>query len=170
MAVLAAVPTDALRALWPKVFVGQAAFAEFAYFRIGEGGWIDPGGGKIRRAPDRTLVNLDLILDPGRAGPSQRYADGGTYGYFQKSFSPLDFTFESPSTLKIHCLVDFTEYNSKNALGATLIYDNGGGVASPDIWEIGAYDSLGTMLLYATFPKETKTPGNQILKDLRLVF
>jgi hypothetical protein len=171
MALVNAVITDKAREVAPKMYGGILPFAPASYFRVGEGGWIDPGGGRIRRdPPDRTFTDLDLILDLGRAGPQKRYNVAENFGYFQKALTPLDFVFEGPSTLRIRCFLDFGEYNIKNAPGATLVYDVGGPYASPEIWELGIYDTSNNLLAYGTFPKQTKDGTKQIENVVRMVW
>lgn len=171
MALVNAVVTDKAREVWPKMFGGLTPFQQISYFRVGEGGWFDPGSGRIPRVPpDRTFTDLDIILDSGRAGPSKRYDVAENFGYFQKALTPADLVFEGPTTLRVRCFLDFGEYNTKNAAGATLIYNVGGPYLSPEIWELGLYDAANNLLAYGTIPKETKDVTKQIENDVRLVF
>ena len=171
MALINAVLTDKARENWPKMFGGLLTFQQVSYFRVGEGGWFDPGSGRIRRdPPDRTFTDLDIALDPGRAGPSKRYNVAENLGYFQKALLPSDLIFEGPTTLRIRTFLDFGEYNTKNAVGATLIYNVGGPFLSPEIWEVGIYDTANTLIAYGTIPKETKDGSKQIENDVRIVF
>jgi hypothetical protein len=152
------------------MFGGLTIFRQISYFRVGEGGWEDPGAGRQRRIPDKTFTNLDLALDPGRAIPSRRYSGFESFGYFQKALTPSDFVYEGPTTLKVRCFLDFGEYNTKNAAGSTLIYNVGGLGVSPEIWELGLFDTANNMVAYGTFPKEVKDVTKQIENLVRIVF
>ncbi len=170
MAVINAVGTDKAREVFPKMLGGLSAFSVISYFRLGEGGWVNPGTGRERRVPDRTFTNLDILADPGRAGIDKRYNVAENFGYFQKAFTAADFVFEGPSTLRCRCFLDFGDYNTKNAAGATLVYDVGGPYTSPEIWEIGLYNGAGDLLGYGTVPKQVKDGTKQIENLCRLVF
>jgi hypothetical protein len=171
MALINAVVTDRAREIWPKMFGSILSFSPVSYFRIGEGGWHDPGTGRVRRdPPDRTLLSLDLIADPARAIIDRRYFGFESFGYFQKSLTPSDLVFEGTSTLRIRCFLDFGEYNTKNAAGATLIYNVGGLGVSPEMWELAVFDAANNMLAYGTFPKQTKDVTKQIANEVRIVF
>lgn len=171
MALVNAVITDKAREVFPKMLGNLLPFQPVAYFRYGEGGWVDPGGGRVRRdPPDRTFTDLDIILDVGRPNISKRYNVAENFGYFQKTLLPSDLVFEGPSTLRVRTFLDFGEYNTKNAVGATLIYNVGGPYLVPEIWEIGVYDANNNLLAYGTVPKETKDGTKQIENVVRLVF
>lgn len=171
MALVNAVITDKARELAPKMYGSLISFMPVSYFRVGEGGWVDPGGGRVRRdPPDRTLLDLDIVTDAGRALPDKRYNVGENAGYFQKAITPADLVFEGPSTLRVRCFLDFGEYNTENAAGATLIYNVGGPYLSPEIWEIGVYDTGNNLLAYGTIPKETKDVTKQIENVVRMIW
>lgn len=170
MAVVNAVVTNLARQLAPQMWGNLITFEPIAYFKIGEGGWYDPGTGRVPRTPDPTLTDLDIILDPARSIPSRRYYGFESFGYFQKTFVPGDLVFQGPTTLLMSCLLDYGDYNTKNAPGATLIYDVGGDGVSPTMWEMGAFDALGRMIMYGTFPVETKDISRQVENDGRIVF
>lgn len=171
MALVNAIITDKAREVAAKMYGSLLTFQPVAYFRIGEGGWIDPGGGRVRRdPPDRTFTNLDITLDPARAALDKRYNVAENFGYFQKTLTGLDFTFEGPSTLRVRCFLDFGEYNTKNAAGATLVYDVGGPYTSPEMWELGVFDAGNNLLAYGTFPKQTKDGTKQIENVVRMVW
>jgi len=171
MAIINAVVTNLARAQWPQMFGGLTPFSQVSYFRYGEGGWVDPGSGAVRRdPPDRTFNDLDIIKDLGRSAPNKRYNVGVNLGYFQKALTPSDLVFEGPTTLRVRTFLDFGEYNNKNSIGATLIYDVGGPYTSPEIWEIGIYDAADNLVAYGTVPKETKDNTKQIENDVRIVF
>jgi hypothetical protein len=153
------------------------------YFKVGEGGWIDPGSGKVPRTPDSALrrfapdpliQDIDAIVDATRGSP--RY-DGNpsnpTYsrGSFQKTLAPSDLTWETLSILRVSCLLDFGDFNED--------YPASG--RNPEIWEIGIFAQhpeivtpapAGQLLMvgYGTFPMQTKNAGIQIENIVRLIF
>lgn len=170
MALINAIVTTVAREQAPKMYGSIIPFQPIAYFRIGEGGWIDPGTGRVRRDPSATLTNLDLAMDPGRSNPNKRYSIGQNLGYFQKTLTGADFTFEGPSTLRIRCFLDYGEYNTKNAPGTTLVYNFGGTYTAPEIWEIGVFDAANNLIAYGTVPQQTKDGTKQIENVVRLVF
>ena len=170
MAVIPAVVTVDAREFWPKMFGGLATFKQILNFKVGEGGWVDPGGGKEPRVPDaslrrldNSLQDIDCIVDPTRALIDQRYPTESR-AYFQKDLDPADITFVSPSTLRVRCLLDFGEFNDDG-------YGN-----NPEIWELGIFSEHPTvggaelMVAYATFPQETKDGTKQIENIIKIVF
>lgn len=151
---------------WVRYPGGVIPFAEVAFFRVGEGGWADPGTGRAPRVPDPTLTDLDIILDASRALAEKRYNVLENLGWYQKAFVPVDFGFDAPATLEILAMLTTVEYNAKNA--GTLVYDYGIPYVNPAIWEIGLYDSDGDMVLYATFPQEIKDGARQLENAIRV--
>jgi hypothetical protein len=117
---------------------GSFAF-DAAYFRIGEGGWQTVAGAQVVRSPDATLTNLDCVVN------ASRYPSGGRY-WFQKSLSSARVVEVTAYSVRIECLVDVDEAND----------DDGTGVA-PEFWELGVYDSAGTMISHTTFDRQPKT-------------
>jgi hypothetical protein len=123
-------------------------------FKVGEGGWIDDGSGAIPREPQPDLRRLssplnqeiDAIVDATRVVVDQRYASDSR-GYFEKALTNADFTFVSPSVLRVRCLVDAVEFN------------NDGFGNAPEIWEIGLYGHLqgGTAAVYSAGATPTFT-------------
>lgn len=166
MALINAVVTDKAREVWPKMLGGLLPYQTVSYFRIGEGGWMMPG--PVRRTPDKTFTNLDLVLDPGRLPIDRRYDTGTSYSYFQKALTPADIVFEAPTTLRIRCFLDFGEYNTKGS--GTVVYSYGSLGVSPNLWELGVFDAGGNMLAYGTFPQQTKDSSKQLQNDVRIVF
>jgi hypothetical protein len=195
MATIVAVVTDDARKYWPQFF-GQllgppgtptvpgspptAYDPRIKFFKVGEGGWVDPGGGRERRTPDASLrklstdgtppvylQDLDAVVDATRAPASQRYASTER-ATFKKDLSISDFSFISPTTIEIDCLLDFSDFNDDG-------YGN-----SPEIWEIGIFADFpeasglsadqGLMIAYGTFPKEEKDASKQILNVVRIIF
>ncbi len=132
------------------------------YFKVGRGGWIDPGTGPVPRIPDPTLTDLDVIINPGRY-----VALAGNVLFLQKTLVAGGFTFEAPSTLKIRCLLDFPDFNDINSPPVSV---------NPDLWELGVFsehpNGLGGLLMvaYGTFQAETKTVAKQVENDMRLIF
>jgi len=185
MPVVAAIVTAGAKQYWPQFFGGLTGVWAplITSFKIGRGGWIDPGTGKVPRTPDPTLTDLDVILDYGRAGPSRRYispapgALAGNIMFLEQSLILADFTWEAPSTLKIRCLLDFPDFNDIQGVPST---PPGGGVlapagVNPNLYEIGAFSAhpsgIGKlMVLYGTFAVETKNIGIQLDNDLRMTF
>lgn len=151
--------------------------------KVGEGGWIDPGGGPVPRTPDPTLrivaappnnvQDLDAIVDPTRPLISQRYP-ADSRATFEKQLQPSDFSWNSsePTTLRVRCFLDFGDFNT----------DGFGNF--PEIWEIGIFSdhpafaraAVGTagakrlMVAYGTIEKEIKDPTKQIEHFVKLVF
>jgi hypothetical protein len=143
------------------------------FFKVGEGGWVDPGSGAERRTPDASLrrlsspliQDLDAAVDPTRVLASQRYL-ANERGTFKKNLTFTDIQFIAPSTIEIECLLDFSEFN------------NDGFGNSPEIWEIGIFADhpvesglaadQGLMVAYGTFPIEIKNNTKQILNIVRL--
>ena len=189
MAVVVATVTDLARQYWPQFFGTMLGITSGAStpgnwnplirsFKIGRGGWIDPGTGKVPRTPDSSLTDLDVILDYGRSAPAKRYTSlSGNIMFVEKTLALSDFTFTAPSTLKIRCLLDFPDFNDIQGTPST---PPGGGVLppagiNPDLYELGVFSDhpSGTgelMVIYGTFNAETKTSAKQIENDALLTF
>lgn len=142
----------------------------FTHFKVGEGGWIDPGSGRVARAPDATLRRLDnsiqdidSIVDPTRLLINQRYP-ASERATFMKALTPADISFVAPTKLQIRCFLDFGEFN-----------DDGFG-DFPEIWEVGIFGTHPTvggqklMWGYGTFLMTPKNPGITFEKLVRFVF
>jgi len=157
MAEIIGVVTDVARALFPQQLQGTVGFNAVSYFKIGEGGWIDPGGGKVPRTPDATLTDLDAIIDAGRVPSAQRYS-ADSRAVFQKAFVGSDLVYIAPTTLRCRCFLDFGEFN-----------DDGFG-NSPELWEIALYDAADNMLVYGTFPLQLKDITKQLEDFIRIIF
>lgn len=138
-----------------------------SYYKVGEGGWADPGSGRQPRTPDPSLTDLDIIMDASRAALDKRYNVGENAGYFQKPLVPGDFSTPAPGILRVSCMLLNAEYNLET--DGTLIYDVGGPYGLPEIWEIGLFDQNDDMILYGTFSKETKDASKMIENVCRLV-
>lgn len=141
MAVLTGIVTSAGRAALAKSFGKAGGFlgCHAKYFKIGMGGWQVSGGGKIPKTPDPSLTDIEAT---GAAGDF----------FFQKDFVPTDFIFIAPSTIQIRCRVEPLESN-----------DDGAGNA-PRFFEIGVFDENDVMVVYTTFPEQTKQ-ANKILTN-----
>lgn len=103
----------------------------FKYFKVGEGGWISDGVSRIPKNPSPALTDIEATGAPGDS-------------YFQKNLTADRCEFVLPSTAKLDCFIDQTEGN-----------DNGLG-ESPRYFEIGIFDEQDNLIIYATFPEETK--------------
>jgi hypothetical protein len=140
--VVSAVVTNAWRAKLAQIYADAASFSLPASFKIGEGGWTNPGGGKEPIPPSVTLTDVTA------AG----YPSGSQY-VFAKNLAGGDLTFTSPSRLQIRCFVAATDAN-----------DDGFG-AAPEFFELAVFDGplgTGTMLVYSTFPIEIKTDSKSL--------
>jgi hypothetical protein len=164
MPVINAVVTNLARQLWPQIFGGiiplqQGTSATTAtpyywcpvmrFFRIGRGGWVNPG--PTPRAPDPSLTDLDIIVDTIRQ--SHRYSGmAGNILFFQKNFVSTDLTWESPTTLKCACKLLTTEFNDISGVPSN---PPGGSSASP----IGTNPVLYEIGVYADYPGITNIPS-----------
>ena len=157
MAEIIGVVTDTARALFPQQLGGLVPFAAVSYYKVGEGGYVDPGTGKVPRTPDASFTDLDAVLDASRPAIDQRYP-ADSRGVFQKSFVGGDLVYVAPTTLRCRCFLDFSEFN-----------DDGFG-NNPEIWEIGVFDADDNMLVYGTFPLQIKDNTKQIENFVRLIF
>jgi hypothetical protein len=188
MAYIPGVVTEDARKYWPQFFGSLLGVPgtpsvpgtppttydpRIKFFKVGEGGWVDPGGGREARTPDATLRRLSapLIQDVDAAVDLtrgvQRYAADERYT-FAKTLTVSDFAFVAPTILEVSCLLDFGEAN-----------DDGYGSA-PEFWEIALFADhpeesglavdQGLMVAYGTFPVEIKNSTKQILNVVRLVF
>jgi len=144
------------------------------YFRYGEGGWIDPGSGRvqrtpvdddIRRASAPLIQDLDAAVDSTRALIDQRYPSDSRA---VSSYMPLtsgDITKVSARVLEITCTLDLGDFN-----------DDGLG-NNPEIWELGIYMDHPTqsgqklLVFYGTLSdKQTKTSAAQLSNTMRITF
>lgn len=188
--IIPAVVTEDARKYWPQFFGGLMGAPStvtmpgsppaqwdprIKFFKVGEGGWFDPGSGKVPRTPDPALRRLmfpfiqdiDIEVDPTRPLALRRYPAPAPTPYFKKSLVSTDFTFETPTSIRISCLLEFGDYN-----------DDGTGF--PKIWEIGLFTDhpelvapgpdQGLMIAYGTFVEESKDPTKQIENVVRIVF
>jgi hypothetical protein len=176
MPVIPGVVTEDARKYWPQFFGNLLSSWDpiFTHFKVGEGGWIDPGTGAeprtpvddLRRLTSPLIQDIDLIVDSTRAAIDQRYPHpgGGYVGYYQKALTGGDLVFETPSTIRVRCLLDFAEFN-----------DDGAG-NYPEIWEIGIFSEHPTeageklMVAYGTFPMQVKDNTKQLENLVRITF
>lgn len=187
MALISGKITNGALQYWPQFFgrlLGISAGSStsghwnplFRSFKYGRGGWIDNGGGPVPRAPDPTLTDLDIIMDASRSSGDKRYpATPGNIYFIEKTLVDGAFVFTAPSSLTITCTLDFTDFND---IQGTPTTPPGGSTLSPsginpDLYEIGIFSDhpSGTgelMVMYATFPVETKSSGIQIINGVIL--
>lgn len=181
MPTITAVVTEDARKYWSQFFglllgspsvtttVGVSWNPSIKTFKVGEGGWIDPGSGRVRRTPednlrriDNNIQDIDAIVDSTRAAPDQRYPSPDDRAFFEKSLVPSDFTYEAPSTLRVRCFLDFADFN----------IDGFGNF--PEIWEIGLFSDHPTaigqklMVAYGTFPMEIKDGASPVENVVRI--
>ena len=135
-----AIVSDRFREKLARIYVDDTSLGAFSLptsFKFGEGGWIDPGGGKEPLPPDETLTDVT-------AGTGIYVAPSDFI--FEKSFVPgTDFTFVSSARAQLRCFVATSEAN-----------DDGNG-NPPEFFELGIFDATGNMLVYSTYPLEVKT-------------
>ena len=136
-----AIVTDKFREKLAKIYAGDLSFSLPAEFKIGEGGWTDPGSGKEPVPPDPTLLALT-------AGTGS-YVSPSDF-IFTKALTGADLTFTAPARLEIVCSVTSGEAN-----------DDGNG-NPPEFFELGIFDGAGDMLVYSTFPIEIKTVSRSL--------
>ena len=130
MAVIPGVVTDDARLYLPQLLggiyipesvtnVGASEWdCRIKTFKVGEGGWIDPGSGAVPRTPATDLrrvsapliQDLDCVVDTTRNPIDQRYPSD-SLATFEKSLTGADFLFEAPTTIRVRCLLDFAEFN-----------------------------------------------------------
>lgn len=146
MAILTGVITDLGRATLAKAWGQVAGFPNSypSHFKIGMGGYINTPAGRVPKAPDPTRTDVEADDTPGNI-------------YIQKSFVNLDFTFIAPSIMQIRCRLEPGEGN-----------DDGLG-NSPLFFEIGVFDQNNNMLVYTTFPEQTKD-ASKILSNFVQVY
>jgi len=140
--VVSAVVSNAWRTKLAQIYAGSASFSLPLSFKIGEGGWVNGGGGQEPIPPSATLTDVTASTYP-----------VGSQFIFTKNLVGGDLTFTSPSRLQIRCFVTASEAN-----------DDGLG-SPPEFFELGVFDGTGgtgTMLVYSTFPIEIKTDSKSL--------
>jgi hypothetical protein len=184
MAVVIATVTNKARQFWPQYFGGIATpwNPQYTYFKIGRGGWINPGSGAVPRIADPTLEDLDIIQNPSRYAP----ITGNIY-YWQNSLIAANFSFSSPTTLNIRCILDFGQFNDIQGVpstppGGPTLAPSG---TAPQLWELGIFSApppgytsptvgVGSqnllMVVYGTFNLETKNSSIQLENDVLVTF
>lgn len=161
-AAVVGVVTYVAREKWSRTDVNLDTHPKLSYFKIGMGGWEDVGGGVLEpRTPDPTLTDLDCIINPGRypGGAEMRYVWRSDTDFVPPNpsrFEASDLWYEAPRTAVSRCFIYFDEAN-----------DRGDG-ENPEFWEVGVFDEDGDMVVYATFPKETKTEDVELEKQVRI--
>lgn len=142
--VVSAVVSNAWRTKLAQIYADVASFSLPLSFKIAEGGWINPGGGKEPVPPSITLTDVTAGTPP--------YTSPSDY-VFTKNLTGADLTFTSPTRLQIRCFVAASEAN-----------DDGLG-NPPEFFELAVFDGVGgtgTMLVYSTFPIEIKTDSKAL--------
>ena len=129
----------------------------FGFFRIGEGGFLEQAGGsRVPKDPDEgngysTLTTIEALIDLG--------VDPGNLGlrYFQKALTIGDLSIEGDtlSTVNVNCVIEQAEGNATR---------------DPEFFEIGIYNTAGILMVYGTFPQETKNSLIQVVKNVKLTF
>lgn len=155
MTIIDAVIVDGALQYWPQYFGSLTGVWDptLTHFRIGEGGWKDPGTGvPVRKTPAATLTDLDCIVNAGSFPSTSQY-------YFEKALIGANFTY-SNNTLVIEC---------------TLTNAEGNDAGSASFWEIGIYSDhpsgVGKLLVaYGTFEKITKTAADPQTVTVRISF
>lgn len=157
--VLSAVFTSSARAKYAKklgnLFVPANVLSYISSFKLGIGGWNGDGS---PRWPSTALTDLDIIIDQSRDPAEKRYPLLTAPPYnisFQKNFISGQLA-TSANVLTALCEVSVSEYN-----------DDGNG-GSPTVWEIGLFDTDGTMIVYATFNGITKLPSRALSFPIRM--
>lgn len=155
-------PTNVLTPVWDP---------RWRCVRWGEGGWVDPGSGRVPRSPSpslRRLANpqiqdLDAAVDVTRGGSARYAAD--ERAVFQKNINwSTDVDYVEPGVAKIRCILGTGEFN-----------DDGFG-NPPEIWEIGVFSDhpliSGQLLMvaYGTMARVTKIPSEEVERIIRIRF
>lgn len=145
-ALVTGVVTNIGRERLAKSFGNVAGFpiCRAKYFKIGEGGFIIDGDNRIPKDPSPALTNVEATGAPGDF-------------FFQKNFVSTDFTFLSPSIMQLRCRLNPLEANDD------------GTADSPRFFEIGIFDDTNAMIIYTTFPEQTKQ-SNKILTNYIQVY
>jgi len=127
--------------------LGGFPHTELDFFQIGEGGFVETINGRVPKNPDPSRTELEAT---GVAGDF----------LFEKAFTASDLQFiASPSPrVQVTAFVGLAEAN-----------DDGLG-DSPRFFEIGLFDQDRNLLVYGTFPEETKSPDKTLNHIITIVF
>lgn len=153
---VSAIVTNVWRAKLARIYAGDVSMGGFSvpsYFKMGEGGWTDPGGGKEPVPPDATRTNITagtVQLEGDYTSPSDFI--------FQKSIAGGDLLFTGPNRLQVTCLISTGEANDD------------GHMNPPEFYEIGIFDAANNMLVYSTFPVEIKTNSKTLMHVIYVDF
>lgn len=115
-------------------------------YKIGEGGFINTAGGRLPNDP------------LSREGENDIEADGVSLYFFEKSFAPADISINVDGSIRFDVSVEYAEAN-----------DNGSG-DDPTFFEVGLFDQDDNMIVYATFPEETKNISKRLIHHMDLYF
>lgn len=132
-----------------------AALLSFATWRIGEGGFHLVGGIKKPEPPNDTQTGMDAANSFGVGTNPPGYTDGG---YLEKAFGAGDVVDDGAGTVTVSCILDATEPLLDD--DKSLLSGNAGN--PPEFFEIGIFDSSGTLVVYCTFDEVVKTSGKQV--------
>lgn len=146
--VVQAVVTTIGRQVLAQSLLGTLAgydHSELSYFQIGEGGWVDTINGRVPKDPDPSRTELEATGAPGDLK-------------FQKALTAADVAFDTEAKAVVTAFVGLSEAN-----------DDGLG-DSPRFFELGIFDSNDNMIVYATFPEETKTVTKTLNHVITIVF
>lgn len=162
MALIEAVVTDKAREIWLKMFgtlvPGEGLdtpFSPILKFRIGEGGFEWDGPNKVRKLPDPTRNTLEA-------------QDDSELAVFSKDLIVTDFVFWDPAILRVFCLLEYNDFNTRDSDPSYTGPDPGD---PPEIFEIGLFSEIygeEFMAAYGTVDKQIKTDERQILNIVRV--
>ena len=145
--IVSAVVSDGFRTMLARFYsrdwAGPVVYP--TYFKIGCGGWVDPGGGREPVTPSSVLTDITANT----SGLGFDYTDDDSKFSYTKAFvlAPTsDWTYVAPRRVRLRCFLDTGEGNGLTVAGN-----------APEYYEIGVFDSNNVMLVYSTFPIEVKT-------------
>lgn len=116
-------------------------------FKIGEGGFVTTAGGRLPNDPLSREGENDIEAN----------ITNGLY-FFEKAFTPTDISINPDGSIRFDVVVEYAEAN-----------DNGTG-DDPTFFEIGLFDQDDNMIVYATFPEETKNLSKRLIHHTDLYF
>lgn len=115
-------------------------------YKIGEGGFVTTAGGRVPNDPFA------------REGENDIEADGASLYFFEKNFGAGDISINPDGSIRFDVIVEYEEAN-----------DNGTG-DDPSFFEIGLFDQDDNLIVYATFPEETKNNSKRLIHHMDLYF
>ena len=123
-----------------------APHTKIVKFKIGEGGFVTTAGGKLPNDP------------LSREGENDIEADGTSLFFFEKEFVPTDIDINVDGSIRFDVVIEYADAN-----------DNGTG-DDPSFFEIGLFDQNDNMIVYGTFPEETKNLSKRLIHHMDLYF